>query len=91
MDTSSHGSRSGSSELVQPYCKCGQLAVCRVSWTRENPGRRFFGCPNFVHGRNTRTVEENRAARDGDQEAEIKMSSDESSYRNMLLLLCGLY
>ena len=29
-------------------CGCGELARCRTSWTQNNPGRRFLGCPNFM-------------------------------------------
>ncbi|KAL4311510.1 hypothetical protein GQ457_01G005740 [Hibiscus cannabinus] len=30
-----------------PLCYCGVPAALRTSWTKDNPGRRFFGCPNF--------------------------------------------
>ena len=29
-------------------CGCGELAKCRTSWTQNNPGRRFLGCPNYM-------------------------------------------
>ena len=32
-----------------PTCNCGELAVIKISWTRDNPGRRFYGCPKFLH------------------------------------------
>ncbi|KAK8523230.1 hypothetical protein V6N12_047758 [Hibiscus sabdariffa] len=35
-----------------PVCNCGIPAEMRTSWTKANPGRRFFGCPNF--GKKTR-------------------------------------
>jgi hypothetical protein len=28
-------------------CFCGVLCAKRVSWTRENPGRRFIACKNY--------------------------------------------
>ena len=38
-DVSSSGSRK---------CDCGLDAKLRTSTTVRNPGRRFYGCPNFV-------------------------------------------
>ncbi|PWA95313.1 zinc finger, GRF-type [Artemisia annua] len=29
-------------------CWCGQTAVVRTSWTNRNPGRRFYGCCDFI-------------------------------------------
>ena len=26
-------------------CICGAVAVIKTSWTNQNPGRRFYGCP----------------------------------------------
>ncbi|KAL8521089.1 hypothetical protein ACS0TY_011583 [Phlomoides rotata] len=26
------------------FCECGQPARVRISWTVNNPGRRFYGC-----------------------------------------------
>ncbi|KAK1584609.1 hypothetical protein Q3G72_034429 [Acer saccharum] len=40
-DVSSSGSRK---------CDCGLDAKLRTSTTIRNPGRRFYGCPNFVNG-----------------------------------------
>ncbi|KAL4278383.1 hypothetical protein GQ457_03G018850 [Hibiscus cannabinus] len=37
---------------VGQFCHCGCRAELKTSWTSTNPGRRFFGCPNF--GRNTK-------------------------------------
>ncbi|KAL2485827.1 GRF zinc finger containing protein [Abeliophyllum distichum] len=31
-------------------CYCGVHCVLKTSWTDENPGRRFLGCPNFREG-----------------------------------------
>ncbi|GJV82861.1 zinc finger, GRF-type containing protein [Tanacetum coccineum] len=28
-------------------CTCGLEAVIRTSWTNQNPGRRFYGCPKL--------------------------------------------
>ncbi|CAL1387503.1 unnamed protein product [Linum trigynum] len=30
-----------------PMCRYAVPAVLRTSWTDANPGRRFFGCPNY--------------------------------------------
>ncbi|KAL4340360.1 hypothetical protein GQ457_08G016130 [Hibiscus cannabinus] len=30
-----------------PLCQCGVPAALRTSWTKDNLGRKFFGCPNF--------------------------------------------
>ncbi|CAL9224882.1 unnamed protein product [Arabidopsis halleri] len=32
-------------------CRCGLPAKIVTSWTDNNPGRRFFGCPLFKKGR----------------------------------------
>ncbi|GKA75703.1 hypothetical protein Tco_0782081 [Tanacetum coccineum] len=29
-------------------CACGLEVVIRTSWTNQNPGRRFYGCPTLV-------------------------------------------
>ncbi|KAI8552257.1 hypothetical protein RHMOL_Rhmol06G0252700 [Rhododendron molle] len=29
------------------FCKCGQEAPLKESRTKKNPGRMFFGCPNY--------------------------------------------
>ena len=42
------GSSRGSSNCESPTCNCGELAVIKVSWMRDNLGRRFYGCPKFV-------------------------------------------
>ncbi|XP_028803228.1 uncharacterized protein LOC114758343 [Neltuma alba] len=31
-------------------CRCGMVAPLRTSWTEMNPGRRFYGCPNYLQG-----------------------------------------
>ncbi|KAK3224989.1 hypothetical protein Dsin_004851 [Dipteronia sinensis] len=31
-------------------CNCGLAAKLKTSTTVRNPGRRFYGCPNFVKG-----------------------------------------
>ncbi|KAH1033539.1 hypothetical protein J1N35_045713 [Gossypium stocksii] len=30
-----------------PLCYCGNPAKLNMSWSHDNPGRRFFGCMNF--------------------------------------------
>ncbi|XP_057425474.1 uncharacterized protein LOC130718863 [Lotus japonicus] len=36
-------------------CDCGVVSPLRTSWTRENPGRRFYGC-GLYQGRKRRCV-----------------------------------
>ncbi|TYG98295.1 hypothetical protein ES288_A10G106000v1 [Gossypium darwinii] len=35
---------------VIPVCYCGNLAKLNMSWSNDNPGRRFFGCKKFGSG-----------------------------------------
>ena len=35
-------------EFDNPVCKCGKPAALKVCWSPVNPGRRFFGCTNYV-------------------------------------------
>ncbi|MED6176119.1 hypothetical protein PIB30_084849, partial [Stylosanthes scabra] len=48
---SSHGSRSSwgnsSARRRTMACSHGDKAVLKVSGTKENPGRRFWGCPHY--------------------------------------------
>ena len=44
---SSSSSSSKSFKSTTLTCHCGYPALIRVSWTKENPGRRFAGCKNF--------------------------------------------
>lgn len=30
------------------FCNCGKVPILRTSWTNQNPGRRFFACPEQV-------------------------------------------
>ena len=41
-----------SSNCELPTCNCGEMAVIKVSWTRDNPRRRFHGCLKFIRQRN---------------------------------------
>ncbi|XP_060190922.1 uncharacterized protein LOC132620262 [Lycium barbarum] len=35
-------------------CRCGFPAVVRISWSDDNPGKRFWGCQNYkVKGRSS--------------------------------------
>ncbi|KAK8538933.1 hypothetical protein V6N12_034637 [Hibiscus sabdariffa] len=34
-------------EVGIPICRCGLEAKVVVSWTDDNPGRRFYGCKNY--------------------------------------------
>ena len=46
MEASS--STSSSLRRRAPFrCYCGEKPVLVVSWTPDNPGRRFYGCPNY--------------------------------------------
>ncbi|KAK6130378.1 hypothetical protein DH2020_035883 [Rehmannia glutinosa] len=29
------------------YCNCGMDALLKTSWTKSNPGRRFWACPRY--------------------------------------------
>ncbi|KAK4581740.1 hypothetical protein RGQ29_025060 [Quercus rubra] len=45
-------SSSGSLRKRGPtQCFCSERPVLVVSWTPENPGRRFYECPNYWVGR----------------------------------------
>ncbi|KAL4376515.1 hypothetical protein GQ457_02G022080 [Hibiscus cannabinus] len=33
---------------IIPHCNCGVPTKIRTFWTKANPGRKFFGCPNFA-------------------------------------------
>ncbi|KAH1129193.1 hypothetical protein J1N35_000571 [Gossypium stocksii] len=35
---------------VIPICYCGNPAKLNMSWSNDNPGRRFFGCKKFGNG-----------------------------------------
>ncbi|XP_050245945.1 uncharacterized protein LOC126693934 [Quercus robur] len=35
-------------------CYCNKKLVLVVTWTEDNPGRRFYGCPNYWVGRKCR-------------------------------------
>ncbi|KAF8020535.1 hypothetical protein BT93_G1073 [Corymbia citriodora subsp. variegata] len=41
-----------SEDESQYFCFCGLQSPTRVSWTRENPGRRFHGCARYREGFN---------------------------------------
>ncbi|GJU43125.1 hypothetical protein Tco_1200391 [Tanacetum coccineum] len=43
-------------------CACGLEAVIRISWTNQNPGLRFYGCP---------TLELMQTQREAQQEKEL--------------------
>ena len=47
-ETRSIGSSTCSTNCEVPTCNCGEIAVSKVSWTSDNQGRKFYGCPNFV-------------------------------------------
>ncbi|XP_050238433.1 uncharacterized protein LOC126687926 [Mercurialis annua] len=36
--------------LHAPVCNCCMIAKVYTSWKETNPGRRFFGCPNYHVG-----------------------------------------
>ncbi|CAI9298268.1 unnamed protein product [Lactuca saligna] len=39
---------SSSSSTNIRTCYCGDTVGMWTSWTRKNPGQRFFGCPNYM-------------------------------------------
>ncbi|TKY48452.1 hypothetical protein E2542_SST25871 [Spatholobus suberectus] len=47
--TSSAGSMNVSSNLCDSsiVCKCGALSKLKISWSDDNPGKRFYGCGNY--------------------------------------------
>ena len=47
-ETKSIGSSTYSSNCEVPTWNCGEIAVINVSWTKDNPVWRFYGCQNFV-------------------------------------------
>ncbi|KAK9988910.1 hypothetical protein SO802_029149 [Lithocarpus litseifolius] len=50
MEASS--STSSSLRRRAPFrCYCAEKPVLVVSWTPDNPGKRFYGCPNYWVGR----------------------------------------
>ena len=50
------GRRSG--ERMEGYfCACGEQRIIRVSWTRANPGRRFWSCRDPTCNRSFEWVE----------------------------------
>ena len=32
---------------VKMYCKHGDLLSMQTSWSKDNPGRRFWSCPRY--------------------------------------------
>ncbi|CAN7029896.1 unnamed protein product [Brassica oleracea var. botrytis] len=46
--SSEAGSNAISGGMTSSYvrCLCSKLSVVRKAWTDDNPGRRFYGCPN---------------------------------------------
>ena len=38
-------------------CYCNKKPVLVVAWTEDNPGRRFYGCPNKTKGNNKLNLE----------------------------------
>ncbi|OIS99315.1 hypothetical protein A4A49_62572 [Nicotiana attenuata] len=34
-------------ESSGPFCRCGDAAELVISWSNNNPGRRFYGCKNY--------------------------------------------
>lgn len=44
-------SRSFNSVSSHHSCHCGDVAPIMMSWTDDNPGRRFVGCCNFKRGK----------------------------------------
>ncbi|XP_050241862.1 uncharacterized protein LOC126690777 [Quercus robur] len=51
MDSSSMSSSGSLRKRGPARCFCSERPVVVVSWTSDNPGRRFYGCPNYWVGR----------------------------------------
>ncbi|XP_075663411.1 uncharacterized protein LOC142633000 [Castanea sativa] len=47
MDSSSMSSSGSLIKRAPTRCFCSEKPVLVISWTPENPGRRFYECPNF--------------------------------------------
>uniref|UniRef100_A0A7N2MXM2 Zinc finger GRF-type domain-containing protein n=1 Tax=Quercus lobata TaxID=97700 RepID=A0A7N2MXM2_QUELO len=47
MDSSSMSSSGSLRKRGPARCFCSERPVVVVSWTPDNPGRRFYGCPNY--------------------------------------------
>ena len=47
MDSSSMSSSGSLRKRGPTRCFCSEKPVLVVSWTPDNPGRRFYGCPNY--------------------------------------------
>ncbi|CAL1382850.1 unnamed protein product [Linum trigynum] len=33
--------------MEAPFCRCGLASDLKKSWTKANPGRRFYGCSKY--------------------------------------------
>nr|XP_023905051.1 uncharacterized protein LOC112016802 [Quercus suber]POE44698.1 hypothetical protein CFP56_76970 [Quercus suber] len=51
MESSSMSSSGSLRKRGPTRCFCSEKPVLVVSWTPDNPGRRFYGCPNYWVGR----------------------------------------
>nr|POF03071.1 hypothetical protein CFP56_61606 [Quercus suber] len=51
MDSSSMSSSGSLRKRGPTQCLCLEKPVLVVSWTPDNPGRRFYRCPNYWVGR----------------------------------------
>ena len=47
MDSSSMSSSGSLRKRGPTRCFCSEKPVLVISWTPDNPGRRFYGCPNY--------------------------------------------
>jgi hypothetical protein len=55
--SSNWSSSENCSEAPARECYCGMKTYLRTSWTRKNPGRRFFGCARYGKGPNCKYFE----------------------------------
>ncbi|KAK6137420.1 hypothetical protein DH2020_028843 [Rehmannia glutinosa] len=50
--SNSWNSRKNIAQMEDIYCHCASKVVLKTSWTNNNPGRRFWACPNYEKGSN---------------------------------------
>ncbi|KAK6161804.1 hypothetical protein DH2020_005185 [Rehmannia glutinosa] len=48
--SNSWNSRNNVAPMEDVYCQCGSKVVLKTSWIKNNPGRRFWACPNYEKG-----------------------------------------
>ncbi|KAL3639818.1 hypothetical protein CASFOL_014786 [Castilleja foliolosa] len=59
----SRSSKSYGSDVAGARCHCGIELEVMTSWTDDNPGRRFQGCPNYKGLMKRFVPDQNRSSR----------------------------